>query len=129
MTYNTPINIFTGIVKRIGANHYAKTGLGWVDIRIIKNFPSNKSNTISFKGSKLTIPCRNEFLHALEEIFIDEIYKLNLEEKATIIDCGANIGLSILYLKRQTPTAHIIAFEPDEKNFSILEKNIHLINY
>ena len=76
MTYNTPINIFTGIVKRlkrIGVNRYAKTGLGWVDIRIIKNLPSKKSNTISFKGSKLTISGRNEFLHALEEIFIDEI--------------------------------------------------------
>ncbi|MEJ7830307.1 MAG: FkbM family methyltransferase [Segetibacter sp.] len=112
-------------LKRIPGNRYSKAGLKWLDIRIIKNLPSNKINTISFQGSKLTIFGRHEFLHALDEIFIDEIYKLNLEAKTTILDCGANIGLSIIYLKKQTPTARIIAFEPDEKNFTLLEKNMH----
>jgi FkbM family methyltransferase len=127
MSNNTTINILSGIfkrLKRIPRNRYSKAGLGWLDMRIIKNLPGNKINTISFQGSKLTISSRNEFLHALEEIFIDEIYKLNLEEKATIIDCGANIGLSIIYLKKQNPSARIIAFEPDEKNFTLLKKNV-----
>ncbi len=126
MSYTT-INIISGIfkrLKRIPGNRYSKAGLGWLDMRIIKNLPPNKINTISFQGSKLTISGRNEFLHALEEIFMDEIYKLDLEGKTTIIDCGANIGLSIIYLKKQTPTARIIAFEPDEKNFTLLEKNM-----
>jgi FkbM family methyltransferase len=41
-----------------------------------------------------------------------------------IIDCGANIGLSVIYLKRLFPSARILAFEPDEKNFILLTKNI-----
>ena len=47
-----------------------------------------------------------------------------LPENAFVIDCGANIGLGTLYLKEYCPTAEIIAFEPDETNFSLLTRNI-----
>ena len=67
---------------------------------------------------------RDDFLHSLKEIFIDEIYYQHLGHQPYIIDCGANIGLSVIYLKELFPDARIIAFEPDEENFSLLEKNI-----
>jgi FkbM family methyltransferase len=66
----------------------------------------------------------NELLHGLKEIFIDEIYKQPFRPDPYIIDCGANIGLSVIYLKRLSVDAEILAFEPDEKNFELLEKNI-----
>jgi len=74
-------------------------------------------NTISFYNS-------TELLYGLKEIFIDEIYKQNLQSKPYIIDCGANIGLSVIYMKNSFPNATIIAFEPDERNFDLLKKNI-----
>ena len=63
-------------------------------------------------------------MHGLNEIFIDEIYKIKLPPNARIIDCGAHIGLSVIYFKRICPTSFITAFEPDEQNFNLLKQNI-----
>jgi len=41
----------------------------------------------------------------------------------TIIDCGANIGLSVRYLKAAYPDAVVVAVEPDEGNFGMLSRN------
>ena len=65
------------------------------------------------------------FLHSLEEIFEDEVYRFKSKNNAPfIIDCGANIGLSLLYFKKKYPNSKIIAFEPDKRIFKILKKNI-----
>lgn len=41
----------------------------------------------------------------------------------TIIDCGSNIGLTVRYLAAAYPGARIIGVEPDEANFSMLQRN------
>lgn len=41
----------------------------------------------------------------------------------TIVDCGANIGLTVRYLKAAYPHARIIAIEPDDGNFAMLQRN------
>ncbi len=59
------------------------------------------------------------------EIFDKGIYQFETQnKKPSIIDAGANIGLSIIYFKRLFPEAKIIAFEPDDKIFSILAENV-----
>lgn len=69
------------------------------------------------------------FLHSLNEIFVEEVYKFNRStEKHLILDCGANVGLSTIYLKYIFPNAHIIAFEPDKKIFAQLSDNISKFN-
>jgi FkbM family methyltransferase len=40
-----------------------------------------------------------------------------------IVDCGANIGLSSIWLAERFPDALIISIEPEESNFEILEMN------
>lgn len=47
-----------------------------------------------------------------------------LDNVKTIIDLGANIGLSPLYFKMQYPNARIIALEPEKKNYDLLVKNV-----
>lgn len=44
-----------------------------------------------------------------------------------IIDCGANIGFSVLNYKRQFPQARIIALEPDPQIAPVLRRNL-LVN-
>jgi len=44
----------------------------------------------------------------------------------TIIDAGANIGISSVKLQSYYPTAKLISIEPDPGNFKMLEKNIAL---
>jgi FkbM family methyltransferase len=51
--------------------------------------------------------------------------KANKNDKIRIVDCGANIGMSLLFFKKFFPNAEIIAFEPDEASFKLLEKNIN----
>lgn len=41
-----------------------------------------------------------------------------------IIDCGANIGISVLEWKSRWPMARVICFEPDPDAFRLLQMNI-----
>jgi FkbM family methyltransferase len=64
------------------------------------------------------------FLSAYSHIFDDEIYDFDAERSAPVIlDGGANVGLAILYWKRQYPDARITAFEPDPDIFDVLRWN------
>lgn len=61
----------------------------------------------------------------VDEVFMSDFYKFNTENKnPLIIDCGANIGLSVLYFKHTHPDAIIHAFEPDTKNYNYLAENV-----
>jgi FkbM family methyltransferase len=59
-----------------------------------------------------------------EEIFIDGHYEGLLgKNAAAVIDAGANIGLTALFLLRYYPNARIVCIEPEPKNYAILLKN------
>ena len=45
-------------------------------------------------------------------------------ERPLIIDCGSNIGVTVLEWKSRWPMSEIICFEPDPHAFKILDKNI-----
>ncbi|HEY0055616.1 MAG TPA: FkbM family methyltransferase [Pedobacter sp.] len=68
---------------------------------------------------------RASFIVTYKELFVEEIYKfLPKSETGIIIDCGANIGLSVLYFSLNYPKLKIIAFEPQYDLFLILEENV-----
>jgi FkbM family methyltransferase len=70
------------------------------------------------------------YIHGLNEIFMDEVYKFHSKNKEiSIIDCGANIGLSVIYFKRQHPEAKIIAFEADKDIAVTLKNNLSAFGY
>lgn len=76
-------------------------------------------------NSKVVSPDAYWFLHSIDEIFLDEVYKFECNQDAPkIIDCGSNIGLSIIYFKRQFPNAEIIGFEPDPELLNYAKQNI-----
>lgn len=65
------------------------------------------------------------FVSTYKELFEANIYEFKPSETSrTILDCGANMGLSVLYFSRKYPNHKIIAFEPDEKIFGILKENV-----
>jgi FkbM family methyltransferase len=60
-----------------------------------------------------------------KDIFIKRIYHFEAQRPdPLILDCGSNIGMSILYFKHVYPKARIIGFEPDPAIFPYLEENI-----
>ncbi len=64
------------------------------------------------------------FVEMYEEIFERQIYRFIADsESPFIIDCGANIGVSVLYLKRLYPQSRLLAFEPDPGLFGVLQQN------
>ena len=59
------------------------------------------------------------------DIFLKQIYKPSLSTNTPfIVDCGANIGISVLYFKYLYPEGEVWAFEPNPHSFYLLEKNI-----
>lgn len=120
-------NIYQGIKTRL--QHPRKKGLaqlslGWLQVKYLKHLPPGKIRTLRLWGRPFYYEAPQELLHGLQEIFVDEVYKQSFRPGARIIDCGANVGLSVLYFKQKCPSSTIIAFEPDPANFSLLEKNI-----
>jgi len=102
-----------------------KTAARDFEIYKLEKMSRYKPGRTRLLGPEVHFPDSASFLSAYREIFSREIYKFNSDNNHPyIIDCGANIGLSIIYLKKIYPKAEIIAFEPDEKIFKILERNI-----
>ncbi len=84
-----------------------------------------KKSHIKIFGRDILIADSASFLSAYREIFDNEIYKFKTDVKnPLILDCGANIGLSIIYFKKLYPESKIIAFEPDFKIYEILKYNL-----
>jgi FkbM family methyltransferase len=74
----------------------------------------------------INFPDSASFYSIYKELFQNQIYKFITDHKQPlIIDCGANIGLSVIYFKQLYPQAKIVAFEPDAEIYSYLEKNIN----
>lgn len=85
----------------------------------------SKNKIANVAGYKLNYLDLSAFLHLFQEIFLDQdYYFITANRNPLIIDCGSNIGMSILYFKLMYPNSRIIAFEPDDDIFSCLEKNI-----
>lgn len=83
-----------------------------------------------FLGKKLYIHDIASFNLGNEELFQSGMYRFKANRSNPyIIDCGANLGMSVIYFKQLYPDARIIAFEADDDIFQYLEKNIDSFDY
>lgn len=110
-------------------SNYSKAGIGWLKLQQIRFQLNSNARSVKLFGGTVHFTTPLEFLHGIREIFMEEVYKQSLRRVPFIIDCGANIGLSIIYMKQLYPEARIIGFEPDERNFELLRKNIESLGY
>lgn len=92
---------------------------------IIRNRIKTYKTHEQFLGFKIHFPSRHSFFSQFVELFVERTYDFQ-ESKNTrfIIDCGSNIGMSVLYFKWRCPQARIICFEPNPVSFMFLNKNI-----
>lgn len=78
-----------------------------------------------FRGMHLQVTDLASVAWQLKEFFEDG--RMNFKSssaKPVIYDCGANVGVSILFYKSLYPNAIIKAFEPDPKVFACLKSNM-----
>ena len=78
-----------------------------------------------FLGYQVRFPSYSLFCSLFEAIFLrcDYVFACNAA-MPIIIDCGSNIGVSILWFKRRYPDAFITAFEPEPYTFKYLSRNV-----
>lgn len=105
---------------------YRKFNLSWLQVKRYKHAAKNKQYVHNFTPQ---LPVRfndpQAFLLSVQELFIEEIYRFRpTSNTPRILDCGAHIGMSVLFFKHNYPGAVITAFEPDTANFQLASNNI-----
>ncbi len=96
----------------------------------VQKLPRYTKGEINWSGKMLKYIDANSFAWTYDELFKRHIYRFESNvESPLIIDCGANIGLSIIYFKELYPNARIIAFEPDDQVFDYLDFNIKSFDF
>ena len=61
----------------------------------------------------------------MKQVLLEKHYDFDLPSSPrVIIDAGSNIGLAAVFFANKFPNATIVALEPEESNFHILERNI-----
>jgi FkbM family methyltransferase len=78
-----------------------------------------------FLGFDVHFPNYEQFTIVFNEIFVPQVYRFTPSRPDPLIfDCGANIGMSVLYFKWMYPQSRIVAFEPDPATFELLKRNV-----
>ncbi len=76
-------------------------------------------------GTRFYLRSHSSDWFTFDQVFIRHQYNIKLPFiPKTIIDAGANIGLSAAYFAYRFPNSEIIALEPNKENFDVLTKNI-----
>ncbi len=110
-----PITAKASVIELLGRDQY----------HAISQLERYKEGKVIIQGYAVNFTDNVALFGMLDEIFVRENYKFHCEnDSPAIIDCGANIGLSVLYFKSQYPGAVIHAFEPDPAAYEKLVANI-----
>ena len=120
-------NIVKGFLGRVKKREKNKdqSSLKWVQQKIIKHQDDEKIKFVRLDQYIIYYQRPYELLHTYRDLFERELYAFKTTSKSpVIIDCGSNIGLSILVFKKYFPASTVIAFEPDENNYALLQKNM-----
>lgn len=98
------------------------------EFRRLKNSVGGKSTSLF--GRPIEFTDHFWYLHSINELFIEKVYSFQrVGNCPVIIDCGSNIGLSIIFFKKYYPNAHVIGFEPDDEIYKIAQKNLSFYKY
>jgi FkbM family methyltransferase len=94
-------------------------------LRIVRLSRSKRGGTVNLLGFQVRYLDPANLAHLFREIFVNRLYDVRLPiEAPTILDCGSNIGLSILFFKNLYPRAKILGFEPSPLTFPVLVQNV-----
>ncbi|MCR4275100.1 MAG: FkbM family methyltransferase [Candidatus Campbellbacteria bacterium] len=123
-------------VALLGANIYEKIRI--FSVLIYRSFqhtlvriPESSLNYtipfhLSYNNTTFDVTLRShEEVALLYEFFCRRVYHIQLSfEPQTIVDLGANTGISTLFLHTLFPRAHIIAVEPNPKILPLLKERL-----
>ncbi|GBU25095.1 hypothetical protein R83H12_01734 [Fibrobacteria bacterium R8-3-H12] len=115
---NTIKSVLRGSIKKEPDNRYlAEIAISFVEGNIVKIVKSDYKFPIYVRNGTTDVLVYKSIAENAEYDFVAE------KEPKIIIDAGANIGLASVFFANKYPNAKIIAIEPEEFNFEMLEKN------
>jgi FkbM family methyltransferase len=89
----------------------------------------NRVTYILRNGMKLVLRTRSSDRHVFNDIWLQHVYDqpdIQWERFQTIVDIGAHAGYFSCYAASRSPSAHIIAFEPEPSNIEIFQANVDI---
>lgn len=88
----------------------------------LKNMPRFKSGNINIQGWNLDY-LDGQALYSCIDVLVLKKWNdfVSDNDRPVILDCGSNIGISVLNYKRQYPHSEIVAFEPDPSVIKVLK--------
>ncbi|MBA2527101.1 MAG: FkbM family methyltransferase [Pyrinomonadaceae bacterium] len=110
-------------------------GLGRIYlIRALNDFVTSRLKWVAqVQGHKMFLDPRdhlNLFSNGIYEPFETEIVKTEIRKGDIVLDIGANIGYyTLIFANLVGPEGKVFAFEPDARNFALLEKNVEANGY
>jgi FkbM family methyltransferase len=82
-------------------------------------------DTFTYRGHTIRVNDSENVRVLCRDLFDGGIYGFDADRPdPRILDCGSNIGMSLLYFKDLYPGATIVALEPDPAIFPYLEENV-----
>lgn len=109
------------IVYRL-AHRSAATRLALLRMRVVTKSPGS---VVTIRKYRVRINDGPNFYTLYKDIFENRIYHFDAQRPdPLILDCGSNIGMSILYYKQEYPAARIVGFEPEPVIFRYLQENM-----
>jgi len=80
--------------------------------------------SILLLGTRIHFTNARAFRYVFRELFIEEVYGGCEQTPATIVDCGSNIGMSILAFKNSWPQSTILGIEASPETYAVLVENV-----
>jgi FkbM family methyltransferase len=93
----------------------------------LKNHKKTFNNICEHNGLCISFDDNSSGLQVLQNIFVDREYAdyFPFYQDAVIVDIGAHYGYFSLFADVNSgPNARVFSFEPDPKNYAVLNKNI-----
>jgi FkbM family methyltransferase len=86
--------------------------------------PPGQPTTTEIFGWPFYVPDCRLFVHSYELYFRKRIFDfIPRDRHLYVIDCGANIGVTVSWWKKRYPDAQVLAFEADPDIFRVLHRN------
>ena len=90
-----------------------------------KGVMNRERTIITTSGTRISYRMNRGDLQGIREVWFDQVYRLpfNVPDGA-LLDLGANIGLTTLWMATRSHFGPIIAVEPDPGNAALVNKNL-----
>jgi FkbM family methyltransferase len=80
---------------------------------------------VRFGAETYPVKCAEE-IYTLHELFVLGDYNLFVESESVLMDIGANVGYTSIYLAAQNPSMEVLAYEPLELSYQSAVRNVSI---